>query len=172
MKRLILMRHAKSSWSNPALSDALRPLNRRGREAAQVLGRWLHLSGQQIDQALVSSATRTRETYAELGLMANPVFVNALYEATVATMLDVLHKADPKAACVLMIGHNPGIGSFAEKLLRLPPPHGRFFDYPTGATLICDFDIETWAELRLGTGSVAGFTVPRELMGDESLRKA
>ena len=43
---------------------------------------------------------------------------------------------------VAVIGHNPGIGTFAEMILSAPPPHGRFFDYPTGATLVADLPVD------------------------------
>ncbi|MBZ0123364.1 MAG: histidine phosphatase family protein, partial [Roseovarius sp.] len=64
---------------------------------------------------------------------------------------------------VLMIGHNPGIGWLAQTLVADPPPHPRFFDYPTGATLVAGFDVADWADA--GTGRTVEFIVPRELTG-------
>ena len=68
MKRLILMRHAKSDWGDPMLPDHDRPLNKRGRRAASALGHWMREAGLRPDQILCSSATRTQETCARLAL--------------------------------------------------------------------------------------------------------
>lgn len=163
MKRLILMRHAKSSWDNPALDDHARPLNGRGRVSARVLGDWLRARGYIPDQALSSDATRTRETFARLKIPCDTEFLGALYHAGPEEMLHVLRQAGGDT--VLMIGHNPGIGWFAQTLVAEPPPHPRFFDYPTCATLVADFDVESWDEIGTGTGKPVDFIVPRELTG-------
>lgn len=63
------------------------------------------------------------------------------------------------------MGHNPGLAAFAHSIVRHPPDHSRFDDFPTGATLIARFDIDRWADLTWSSGKVAEFTVPRELLG-------
>ena len=78
-------------------------------------------------------------------------------------MLRVLRKATGDT--VLMLGHNPGIGWFAQTLVAVPPPHPRFFDYPTCATLVAEFDIDRWEEVGTGTGKAVDFVIPRELTG-------
>ena len=65
---------------------------------------------------------------------------------------------------VLMIGHNPGIAAFAEQIVQNPPEHTRFWDYPTGATTVMEFDAENWGEVTLGSGRVTQFVIPRELL--------
>ena len=65
---------------------------------------------------------------------------------------------------VLMIGHNPGIAEFAGRLVMTKPDHPRFWDYPTGATLVVTFDVATWSDAGIGTGKVMHFVIPRELM--------
>ena len=74
-RRLILTRHAKSAWNNPALDDRARPLNSRGRRSALELGEWLHSRGYEPDQVLCSSAVRPRleERFIHLGLGAKAV---------------------------------------------------------------------------------------------------
>jgi len=64
---------------------------------------------------------------------------------------------------VLVVSHNPGIADFAERLVAHPPDHLRFFDHPTAATMVADFEIDDWAELRFGTGHVVTFVVPADL---------
>ena len=163
MKRLILMRHAKSSWDDPAVEDHDRPLNGRGRVSARVLGDWLRDRGYLPDLVLSSSAARTRETYAGLKIMCDARFLPELFHAEPETMLHTLRRADGDT--VLMLGHNPGIGWFAQSLVSVPPPHPRFYDYPTCATLVADFDVGSWDELGTGTGTAVDFIIPRELTG-------
>lgn len=163
MKRLILMRHAKSSWDDPTMSDHERPLNGRGRVSARVVGEWLKAKKYVPDQVLSSSATRTRETFARLGLLADTQFTDSLYHAEPDVMLKVLRRATGE--CVLMLGHNPGISWFAQSILSVAPPHGRFYDYPTCATLVAEFGVESWNEIGTGTGKAIDFIIPRELTG-------
>lgn len=161
--RLILMRHAKSDWDDPTQPDHARPLNPRGRASATAMGDWLRARGDLPDLALVSDATRTRETFARLKLEAEAQFLPRLYHAGPAMMMDVLQGAGT-AGCVLMLGHNPGIAEFAERLLSRPVTHPRFYDYPTCATLVADFPVADWADVSFGTGSAVDFAVPREVI--------
>ena len=158
---LILMRHAKSSWSDVDQTDHDRPLNKRGQRSAAALGHWLHERGHTPDQVLCSSATRAQLTYAGLNLGLPAPAVSDLYLAEPDVMMRVLRQASGRV--VLMVGHNPGIADFARRLVRKAPKHGRFLDYPTGATLVADFDIPSWSDLDWGTGQASDFIVPREL---------
>ncbi len=160
--RLILMRHAKSSWDSPGLDDHARPLNDRGRRSAAALGDWLRAKGYLPDQVLCSSAVRTQETLDGLRLDAAAVdHLSALYHAGPDAMLHVLNGAT--GLSVLMLGHNPGIAAFAHLLLHARPRHARFDDYPTGATLVADFDAPGWDSVDWRTGRTADFTVPADL---------
>lgn len=160
MRQLILIRHAKSDWSFD-LSDHDRPLNPRGRRAAPAIGDWLRAKGALPDEVLSSTAARTRETLDLLGIPAPARFERALYLAAPETMLDVLKSGVGDA--VLMLGHNPGIAELAAGLVKASPQHPRFEAYPTCATLVARFDIDTWQDLRPGTGTVQAFVVPRDL---------
>lgn len=166
MKRLILTRHAKSSWDDPTAPDHDRPLNERGRAAAADLGQWLASRGYVPQQVLCSDAERTRKTWAGIapGLPGTPVMEvkPSLYHAGPDVMLAVLRHAS--ADTVMMIGHNPGIAEFAERLVAHAPLHAEFSRYPTGATLVVDFAIDTWAEVGFGTGTTIDFTIPREIV--------
>ena len=162
-KRLILMRHAKSSWHSPAPEDHARPLNGRGRVSSRAVGEWLRAKKFLPDQVLSSSATRTRETFAGLGLFCDAAFTDALYHAGAAEMLQVLRGA--RGGCVLVLGHNPGIAEFAHDMVARAPDHPRFADFPTAATLVADFPISDWPDLAPGTGQPVDFVIPRELTG-------
>ena len=159
-RRLILTRHAKSAWDDPAMADHDRPLNSRGRRAALELGEWLHSRGYEPDEVLCSTAERTRETWARVAaapLEVTPgvAYVEALYHASPDVMLAVLQRAT--GDCVMMIGHNPGISAFAAMLPARAPAHPDFRRYPTAATLVVDFQIDRWADLEPGQGSVLDF---------------
>lgn len=166
MLRLILMRHAKSDWGHAGLSDHARPLNKRGRASAQVLGNWMRSKDYGPGEVLCSSSERTGETLLCLGLDPAPPtrFLSELYHATAGEMLDVLRSA--QNATVLMVGHNPGICDMANRIVQTPADHIRFLDYPTGATLVCDFDMAHWQDVDWFTGDVVDFAIPRELLAE------
>ena len=161
MPRLILMRHAKSSWDDLALDDHARPLNKRGRASAKAMGAWLRAKGYVPASVLCSSAQRTRETWTGLAFDAPVVYLDALYHASPDPMMTHLRKAGTET--VLMIGHNPGIAMFAHMLLREPPAHPRFDDYPTCATMVADFEAP-WPETEWKTGTCIDFAIPREVI--------
>ncbi|WP_380056600.1 histidine phosphatase family protein [Falsihalocynthiibacter sp. SS001] len=161
--KLILMRHMKSSWDGNT-SDHERPLNPRGRAAAPRLGEWLVGCGHVPDVALVSDATRTRETYAgvepEFTNAMSVIFTRALYLASPAEILRVIaaHPVEP-GQTLLIIGHNPGIAELASGLAQEAPAHDQFGRYPTGATTVLQFT----QEIKPRSGIVLDFAVPREL---------
>ena len=161
---LILVRHAKSDWSEAGQDDFDRPLNERGRREAPLIGRWLAERKHRPEVALVSAARRTVETW-ELGSEALPeVTVDVarrLYLASPESILEAVHRR--KEACVIVVGHSPGIGECAALLAKSPPDHPRFEDYPTGATTVLEFDADTWTDVVWHRGFVRGFTVPRDV---------
>ena len=162
-RTLILMRHAKSSWADPALDDHDRPLNRRGRRSAAAIGQWLAAKGVAPDLALVSTALRTRQTFDGLGLGCAARLDSALYHAAPETLMSVLrpHAAVP---CLLLMGHNPGLAHLAHRLVSRPPAHPRFLDFPTGAVLVAT--VQGALDWR-GAEPVA-FAIPRELLAAQA----
>lgn len=165
MKRLILTRHAKSSWDDPLTPDHDRPLNERGKVAAADLGQWLASRGYIPDEVLCSDALRTRKTWSGIApaLPGTPVLElkPALYHAGPDVMLAVLRHA--KGNTVMMIGHNPGIAEFAARLVAHVPSSPDFNRYPTGATLVADFNLDSWDQVTFGSGVVDDFIIPREI---------
>jgi phosphohistidine phosphatase len=166
MKRLILTRHAKSSWDDPMTPDHDRPLNERGKAAAADLGQWLASRDYVPGEVLCSDAVRTRKTFSGIApaLPGAPLLElkPALYHAGPDVMMAVLRHA--KADVVMMIGHNPGIAEFAARLVAHAPANPEFSRYPTGATLVVDFDVPDWGAVGFGQGVTVDFIVPSEIV--------
>ncbi|OSP55164.1 histidine phosphatase family protein [Pseudoruegeria sp. SK021] len=164
-RRLVLLRHAKSSWGDLDLKDHDRPLNARGRASCEAIGGWLAAQGHLPDQVLCSSAVRTRETWNRIaGLLPSGPQVqmeDRLYLANPETLADCLSRCTGQT--VALLAHNPGIGEFAQQLVATPPAHPGFAPYPTLATLVVTFPIDDWSDLALGSGQVVDFIVPRDL---------
>lgn len=163
---LILIRHAKSGWSDPTLDDFDRPLNQRGRVSAPAIAQWLVTQGYLPDIVLVSGARRTVETWQRMTPAmpetATMESTPALYHAGPKIILGVL-KAQTSPT-IALIAHNPGIAEFARRIVKTPPDHPKFAQYPTAATTVISFDAATWADVDWGQGEVLDFTVPRDLI--------
>lgn len=170
MRRLILLRHAKSSWDDPETPDHDRPLNARGRKAASLMGEWLARRGDIPDHVLLSDSARTIETWA----LARPALPQApegaptprLYHAEPATMLSVLRTAPADARTVMLIGHQPGISAFARKLsdgVAKPSCARAYTRFPTGAAAVLDFEIDDWAQADWGGARFSAFAAPKEI---------
>lgn len=164
--RLILTRHAKSGWDDPDLEDFERPLTERGRRSARAIGGWLKDKGYVPDLVLCSAAERTRETLAIiLGEWPDAPEVGyrqALYHASSRGILDVLARVE--ARTVMIVGHNPGIGTLACSIVRQRPDHPDFGRYPTAATSVIDFEANSWRDIQVGR--CVDFIVPRDLLND------
>lgn len=140
MKTLIVMRHAKSDWSHEGLADIERPLNSRGYRDAPSMGAALVSAGFHPDLILRSPAVRTRETTAGLleGIGRDiPVkVVDDFYPGGPAEFLEALQEHEEDADTILILAHNPGIESFAERLSgnyqRMPTAAAAVFDTPDG----------------------------------------
>lgn len=146
MRTLYLMRHAKAEVSGPA-GDKSRPLSERGRRDAREAGEWLRLAG--VDVALVSSATRTTETFTELGLDCRAEYMDALYNCDVETMRQRIGEMDEELTTVLVVGHSPTIPALAAELLSATQPRAAdelLCHFPTAT--VTGFEFEgPWSEL-------------------------
>jgi phosphohistidine phosphatase len=160
VKTLYLLRHLKSSWDDPSLADADRPLAPRGVKAGRRVARHLRQAGVAPDLVLCSPSRRTRETLdAVRASLGEPEvrFVDAVYGASHDELLDLLRAVVPEVASVLVIGHNPGLEDLARLLGGV-----EWEKFPTGAfvTLAVRDD---WAELGPAACELTGFVVPRGL---------
>jgi phosphohistidine phosphatase len=116
LRQLLLLRHAKSLWDDPKLSDHARPLNVRGKLAARAMRQAMRELGLIPDLVLVSSARRTLQTLEALSPWDDVPLVepmDALYLAPASAMLDVVHQAQETVRSILLIGHNPGMHELA-----------------------------------------------------------
>jgi len=172
MRRLMLLRHAKSSWDDQALRDFDRPLNARGRATAPVIAAWMASNGCVPDRVLCSTAQRTRETLAAcVPLFAEPLgatLLEELYEAEADEVGGIIRTHGGDSQSLLVIGHNPGIqecaadliGEGDDRLVGSLESH-----YPTGALAVIDVDVDDWPALAPGSGRLVSFVRPRDLEG-------
>jgi phosphohistidine phosphatase len=171
MRRLILLRHAKSD--RPAgVADRERPLNDRGRRTAPAVGAHLAKEGFRPDLALVSTALRTRETWdAMAAALGNPEtrLQPEIYEAPARRILDVIKTAPDTAATVIVVGHNPGLGDLAVDLAGEGPRAARdrlALEFPTAAYAVIEFDAAHWSEIASDRGRLERFVRPRDIDPD------
>ncbi len=170
MPRLLLMRHAKSSWGDMSLDDFDRPLNSRGREAAPRIGRYLAAKDLVPDRILCSSSRRTRETLSDLlphfrGEQCVK-FLDGLYHDSENDYVDLIQAHGGTAETLLVVGHNPAthdtalslIGRGSQDLIEIIKSK-----YPTAALSVIDFDGSSWDELVPRGGHVVDFIRPRDL---------
>jgi phosphohistidine phosphatase len=161
MKRLLLLRHAKSSWDDPRLADFDRPLNDRGLRAAPLVGRFIRERKIKPDLVLSSPAERARRT-AELiteaaQLSAPTRYDERIYEATVPRLLEVVSQIEDEVEELLLVGHNPGMEELLETLT------GERRGMPTAALARIILDVEKWGRLRPGAGRLELHVRPKEL---------
>lgn len=164
-KRLILLRHAKSSWEDDQLADHDRPLNDRGRKAAKRIGRLLLEKKIVADVVLCSTSVRTRET-AEIVFAKWPArpeisFRSDLYHASPEEMAIILAGLADQQGSAMLIGHNPGFEQFLEQLT------GQYEQFPTAAVAVLELDLEEWGQVSTSTrGRLVHFWKPKELTND------
>jgi phosphohistidine phosphatase len=167
MKTLSLLRHAKSGWDDPSLSDFARPLNARGRGAARAMGQELRALGLAWDHVLASPAARVTETIDELaesyGPLA-PIYDERIYLAALDTLLELVRATDDAYATLLVVGHNPGMERLALLLSRGGALHDELtLKYPTGALAEIAFPVDHWRDVAESGGTLARFLRPRDL---------
>jgi phosphohistidine phosphatase len=171
VKTILLLRHAKSAWSDPRLDDHERPLNRRGEQAAKAMAAHIARRDPRPDLILCSTALRTRQTLAPLVKLldapAPPIALEKdLYLASEDALLARLQAVGDEISTVLLIGHNDGIWHLAEALAGSGAADSLAAlreKYPTGtlATLRCQDG--PWRDLAPGGAELVAFVRPRDL---------
>jgi len=161
MKTLLLLRHAKSSWDDPNLEDFDRPLNERGVDDSEMMGKYAKKKKVKADLVLSSPATRAKHTtelfVASAKLENTPVYDERLYEASARRLLKILSELDDKQENVLLVGHNPGFEDLCERLT------GDTRQVPTATLIRIDLDIDKWRAPKGGTGTIAWRATPKKL---------
>ncbi|MEM8694882.1 MAG: histidine phosphatase family protein [Pseudomonadota bacterium] len=174
MKRLILLRHAKSSWDDPVKRDFDRPLNAKGKRAARMMGEHLQEQGVMFDAVIASPAIRVVETLESLakgyGEKIEPEWDRRAYLASNMTLLDIVHDASDDIGALLLSGHNSGLEDLV--LLLVPDAKGDKAraaveeKFPTCALAEMEFDVDNWADIAPGTGTLLRYVRPRDLDSD------
>lgn len=170
MRRLLLLRHAKSSWANVGQSDFDRPLAPRGIRAAPLVAR--HMVEQDLvpDAVICSPARRAKSTMTLLfEVMPRPESVHfepTLYEAGPERLREIVRACDDRHETVLVIGHNPtmedaALGFTADDGSAMRRSLGE--KYPTGALAVIEFPGDSWSEADWGAGVLRAFVRPRDL---------
>jgi phosphohistidine phosphatase len=162
MKTLYLVRHAKSSWKHPELSDFERPLNKRGRNDAPKMGR--RLSDMNIYPDIIISspanraATTARAIAETLGYPLSNIHYNDLiYEASVQVLYNILTDIEDTCSSTMLIGHNPGLTFLANSLANYP-----ITNLPTCGIYAIDLPIASWREVAEDLGSMKFFDYPKK----------
>jgi len=162
MKTLLVLRHAKSSWDDPALGDHERPLNKRGRRDAPRMGALVREYGLMPDIVISSDAVRARltaEAVAAAARYAGEILLDPhLYMACPADILSLLPTVRENAESVMVVGHNPGLEKLVEQLT------GERQDLPTAALAQIRLPVDQWRDLKRSTrGTLVGLWRPEEL---------
>jgi phosphohistidine phosphatase len=168
VKRLYVLRHAKSSWNQPDLPDQERPLSGRGRGAAKGMAKHLRTEGLSPSLVLCSSALRARQTLDALApALPKDTAISVedgLYGAGAQELLQRLRDVPEPCPSVLLIGHNPAV----QELTLLLAGSGKGLDraatkFPTAALATLEVDSALWSELGPAGAELVAFVVPRDL---------
>lgn len=162
MKTLYLLRHAKSSWDDPSISDFERPLNIRGKSDAPLMGKEMVKRKWIPDFMLTSSAKRASSTAKkiadELDFPRKEIEESdTLYEAHYSAYLNLIVGTKNKYESMLIVGHNPGISRLTYYLT------GENVDFSTCTLAKIEFDTEDWQEISFDSGKLKEFISPRSL---------
>ncbi|HEX8240707.1 MAG TPA: histidine phosphatase family protein [Allosphingosinicella sp.] len=169
MKKLTLLRHAKSGWDDAVSRDFDRPLNPRGRKAARTVGTEMKAQSLAFDRVLASPARRVIETLEEVEAaygVLRPDYDQRLYLASTATLLEIVRATPDAVERLLLVGHNPGLEELALRLSRQDGGGLRGeveLKYPTGTVAEIELAVERWADVAEGSGKIVRFIRPRDL---------
>jgi phosphohistidine phosphatase len=165
-RRLVIVRHAKAEPY--ADTDAERRLSDRGRKDAGAAGRWLAKQDVTPDRAVVSGASRTRETWQLMaeaaGWTGEAEYDDALYGADEDTVLDILRTTEDSVGTIVVVGHNPTVGMLAQLLDDgdgdPAAVDSLMLGYPTSAVTVFDVPVP-WARLGPGSATLRAYEVAR-----------
>lgn len=162
MRTLFLIRHAKSSWADPGMSDFDRPLNKRGKMNAPFMGKLLAKENILPDLIISSPAKRAITTAKKIAKEINYKNENILlnekiYEASEKTLLKIINEISDKNKTVFMIGHNPGFTALLNYLTE-----ENISNIPTCGIVEINFEIDSWKEVSNGMGKLVRFDYPKK----------
>ena len=161
MKQLLLIRHAKSSWKDPALSDLKRPLKKRGQRDAAEMAQRLNALGLNVETVFMSPALRVMETVEEMGGQTGfgrgiCEVAPDLYTFSYEDIMLFLKKLDDTLKSVAVVGHNPAITDLLNFLTL-----EEVSNIPTCGIALLELDVEKWSKLRAGGASLSHYDFPK-----------
>lgn len=161
MKRLYIIRHAKSSWENGELSDFERGLNKRGKKDLKTITSYMALKNIKVDLILSSSALRAQITADEIAKKINYNnkihYMKELYMVRPEKLMDIIKLQDDQHKDIFVVGHNPELTEIANILLE-----DEFIKMPTLAILAIDLDIDSWEDIIPNSGKVDFYIYPKQ----------
>lgn len=162
MKQLLILRHAKSSWSDDSLADHDRPLNKRGKGDAPRMGKLLAQEDLTPDLIITSSAKRaqmTAEAVADSsGYDEEIIATRALYMASPDDYIEALNQLPDSNNLIMVVGHNPGVEYLVQELT------GSWERMPTAALAYVELSVDRWRDLAIDTaGNLLALWLPKEL---------
>lgn len=167
MKTIIIIRHAKSSWSDLRLDDFDRPLNKRGKRNAPFMGQKLKEKQIMPDIILSSPAKRARKTAIAIAKAIDYpkkkiVFDDNLYHSDAMYLLELVRNQDDEDETIMLFGHNPDFNDFADILLEQNP----VYNIPTTGIYCIRFDVDSWEKVQKGNGEAVFFDYPKRYNDD------
>ncbi len=160
MKKIVFIRHAKSSWAQENISDFDRPLNERGQNDAPVMAHRLLDQGIYPDFWISSSALRAKSTaqvFKDVFKDDTPIhYSDALYHASQENLLQEIRNLDQDKKCVFLFGHNPGLTDFVNALCRI-----HIDNIPTSGCAMVRIHVDKWEDIQLGENELIHFDFPK-----------
>ena len=160
-RTLVMIRHAKSSWTNPLQSDFERPLNERGKKEAPEMGKKLKKAGIIPELIIASSAKRTKQTAKriaeEVGYSEDKIkWEEKLYHCIPSVFEEVIYEIGQEVKTIFIIAHNPGITEFVNQLV----PEFKIDNMPTCGVVASHIETEEWNNFSIATKKVFLFEQP------------
>lgn len=161
MRRLLIIRHAKSSWKYPDLDDHERPLNKRGERDILLMARHLADRDEALDVIYSSTATRALQLAESISEFTHTSLVPELsfYTFDADQLLEILRHLPNEAMRVAVVGHNPAVTRAVNSLCA-----SDYDNVPTSGIVAIDCDIERWADLNSGQCELVYFDYPKKLL--------
>lgn len=161
MKKLYIIRHAKSSWRDEVLNDFDRPLNKRGKQNAPFMGKRLKENGIMPDIIVSSPALRAKTTAKmiakEIKYAKDILFNQDIYESSPSTLHKILTKIDDKCGILFLVGHNPSLNMLAEYYVDFSQ------NIPTSGVVEIEFDCDKWADISSKNAKFISFDYPKKI---------
>ena len=161
MKNLIIVRHCKSSWKDPSLSDFDRPLNKRGNIDGELMSNYLREKEKKIDKLILSTSIRTRLTskYFIEKIHFNSIsYLDELYHASYSEIIKIISKIENNFNNIMVIGHNPGLTELINYFTDM-----RIYNIPTTGIIKVEFKEAKWSKITENKGKIVYKKFPKEL---------